>query len=255
MEQRETSNHNRIKGVIFDLGATLLYFDGEWPAIMAHSHGELLRELRAAGLELEEEAFLTDFRSQLDAYYAEREAEFIEYTTLYVLRDQLARWGYPEVAETVLRRALRKMYTVTETHWKPENDTLTTLKSLRAEGYRLGLISNAGDDEDVQTLIDNAGLRQFFEIIVTSAAQGIRKPNPRIFQLVLDFWDLPPDRTVMVGDTLGADILGARNAGIYSIWITRRAGTPSNQAHQDTIIPDATIATLAELPALLQKIE
>ena len=240
--------------MIFDLGATLLYFDGEWPEILASSHGELFRELRAAGLALEEEAFLRDFRAQLDAYYTEREAEFIEYTTLYVLRDQLARWGYPEVPETVLRQALRKMYSVTETHWKPEPDALSTLQILRGEGYRLGLISNAGDDEDVQTLIDNAGIRQFFEIIVTSAAQGIRKPNPRIFQLVLDFWELPPDRIVMVGDTLGADVLGARNAGIYSIWITRRANTPANLAHQDTIIPDATIATLAELPALLQKI-
>jgi FMN phosphatase YigB (HAD superfamily) len=53
----------------------------------------------------------------------------------------------------------------------------------------------------------------------------------------------------MVGDTLGADILGAKNAGVYSVWITRRA--PSNQPHQELIIPDATIDSLSALPGLL----
>jgi FMN phosphatase YigB (HAD superfamily) len=38
---------------------------------------------------------------------------------------------------------------------------------------------------------------------------------------------------------------------MQAIWITRRAGTAANRAHQDTIQPDAIIATLSELPALL----
>jgi FMN phosphatase YigB (HAD superfamily) len=58
----------------------------------------------------------------------------------------------------------------------------------------------------------------------------------------------------MVGDTLGADILGAQNAGIYAIWITRRADVPANRAHQDTIHPDAAIDSLAEIPGLLEKL-
>lgn len=254
MEAHNHPSRNGIQAVIFDLGGTLIYFDGAWPEVLARSHAELIRELRAAGIKLDEEAFLADFQSQLEAYYLEREAEFIEYTTLHVLRSLLSRWGFSEVPETVLRHALRKMYAVTQEHWKREPDTLATLESLRSQGFRLGIISNAGDDEDVQTLIDANELRPYFEIILTSAAEGIRKPNPRIFHRVLDYWGLLPEETAMVGDTLGADILGARNAGIFSIWITRRADTPGNQAHQDTILPDATISTLSELPALLQKI-
>jgi FMN phosphatase YigB (HAD superfamily) len=56
----------------------------------------------------------------------------------------------------------------------------------------------------------------------------------------------------MVGDKLSADILGASKAGLYSIWITRRADIPANQAFAAEIIPDATIATLSELPGLLE---
>ena len=58
----------------------------------------------------------------------------------------------------------------------------------------------------------------------------------------------------MVGDSLGADILGARNAGLYSIWVTRRADTAANRAHKDTIQPDAVISTLSELPPLLNSL-
>ena len=244
----------RIRGLIFDLGGTLMYFDGDWPEIFARSHGELLRELRAAGMDLEEQAFLGEFRRRLEAYYLERETEFIETTTLYLLKELLGQFGYPQAPEAALRAALRKMYAVTEQHWKLEEDALPTLDALREAGYRLALISNAGDDDDVQALIDGAAIRPYFEVIVTSAAQGIRKPNPRIFELVLEVWGFEPQETAMVGDTLGADILGARNAGIHAVWITRRAATPANRAHEDTIQPDVAIGALAELPAALERI-
>jgi 2-haloalkanoic acid dehalogenase type II len=146
------------------------------------------------------------------------------------------------------------MYAVTQKFWKPEPDAHATLEQLRQEGYRLGLISNASDDADVQALVDNAGLRDYFEVILTSAAQGIRKPNPQIFWTALDSLDVLPAQAAMVGDTLGADILGAQNAGIFSIWVTRRAATPANLAHADTIIPDARIDSLSSLPDLLNRL-
>jgi FMN phosphatase YigB (HAD superfamily) len=89
---------------------------------------------------------------------------------------------------------------------------------------------------------------------VSSARVGIRKPNPRIFNLALEALGIPPEKAAMVGDTLGADILGARNAGLMGIWITRRADSAANRAHAETIRPDAIIATLQELPGLLDNI-
>jgi HAD superfamily hydrolase (TIGR01662 family) len=147
------------------------------------------------------------------------------------------------------------MYTVSQAHWLPETDAHATLQTLREQGYRLGLISNAGDDADVQTLVDKAGLRSYFDTILTSAAMGIRKPNPRIFLAALEHWGYRPSQAAMVGDSLGADILGARNAGLFSVWITRRAETAANHAHGDTIQPDAMISTLSELPEFLRTLE
>lgn len=240
--------------IIFDLGNTLIYFDAPWPEILIQADRQLFLHLREAGIELEKREFLQTFRAQLEAYYREREAEFIEYTTHYVLSTLLAEWGYPHVPESVLRPALDAMYAVTQAHWQAEPDAEPTLKALQQRGYRLGLISNAADDRDVQILVDKANLRHYFDMILTSAAEGIRKPNPLIFQKMLDQWGILPFRAAMVGDTLGADILGAHNAGMYAIWITRRAESPANQAHAATIHPDSTIPALSDLPGLLHRL-
>ena len=206
-----TSNTKRaFDAVIFDLGGTLIYFDGEWPEILQQSDRALFNFLQSAGLSLDEVRFLGQFRDEMEAYYRERETEFIEYTTLYILREILKEWGYYGLPESMLRSALRASYSVTQVYWKTESDSGQVLEELKRQGYRLGMISNAGDDADVQVLVDQADLRGYFDFILTSAALGIRKPNPRIFQIGLDQWSLPATRVAMVGDTLGADIRNGR---------------------------------------------
>jgi len=250
MEIKPARRH--FEAIIFDLGGTLIYFEGSWPEVMAEAGAELHRSLREAGLDLEQDTFMQEFHTQMETYYVERESDFREYTTLYVVQKVLQDRGYTDVRESVLREALQAMYTVTEGHWHIEQDAVLTLETLIGKGYRLGLISNAGDDADVQTLVDNANLRDYFDLIITSAAEGIRKPSSHIFHKMLNYLGIEPSQAAMVGDTLSADILGARKAGLYSIWITRRADTPANQAFAGEIFPDATIATLSELSGLLE---
>ena len=240
----------KIKAVLFDLGGTLLYFDGELPQVLEDANRELLRFLQGRGVMLDGEFFLAEFRRRLNEYYIERDTEFIEHTTAYILRTLLADMNVI-IGEEDLAPALRKLYGVSQAHWKVEPDTVATLSKLQSKGLRMGIVSNASDDEDVQTLVDNAAIRPFFDFILTSAACGIRKPNPRIFEIALQHWDLFPDQIAVVGDTLGADILGARNAGMFSVWITRRADKPGNRDHLDTIEADATIHNLEELSELL----
>lgn len=241
----------RFDGIFFDLGNTLLHFQGAWPDVLRQADAQLLAHLTQQGFVLDPPTFLQEFRARLNAYYVQREAEFVEHTTAYVLQTLLSDLGYPDTPRDALRPALRALYTASQAHWRLEDDTLPTLRALRAAGYRLGIISNAGDDEDVQTLVDKSDMRQYFDLVLSSAACGVRKPNPQIFSLALSQLGLAPERTAMVGDTLGADILGAQHAGLYSIWLTRRADTPGNRDHLDTIIPDAQISSLSELPPLL----
>ena len=237
--------------IFFDLGDTLIYFDGS-PEVMTQASMALACYLqKSLGHPLDEHHFVSQFGQRLRAYYQEREADFIEDTTEYVLRSMLIEQGYPDVDPSHIRTALNEMYGITQSHWHAENDAIPTLRTLRAMGYHITLISNAADAQDVQSLVDKAGLRPYLEFILISADVGIRKPHPRIFQLALEYWQARPDQAVMVGDTLGADILGGLNAGIATIWITRRANTPENNDQKDIIQPDAVVPRLREIPELL----
>ncbi len=244
----------RFDALLFDLGGTLIYFDGGWPEVMQTANQELVAHLQGQGLQLDDERFAAEFQNRLEEYYLQRDTEFIEYTTALILHTLLVEHGHNHVTPEMLRPALKRLYAVSQAHWKPEADALPTLEKLRQAGFRLAIISNAGDDDDVQTLVDKAGIRNYFDFVLTSAACGIRKPNPRIFELALKQLRVNHDRAAMVGDTLGADILGANNAGVYSIWLTRRADTAANRDHLDTIQPNARIGNLTELPRLIKKL-
>ena len=245
---------HRFVAILFDLGDTLIYYDGNWPEVFAQARQAMLRSLNGDGVKTGKE-FLDDFYARMEGYYRERDTEFIEYTTHYVLRLTLNDWGYQSLPDEVSRRALVSFHQVTQASWHPEEDAIPTLQTLHQMGYRMAMISNAADDDNTQVLVDKLGARPFMEFILSSAAQGIRKPNPLIFRSALEQMGVAPQRAVMVGDTLGADILGAHNAGLYAIWITRRADRPANRAHADTIRPDARVARLSELPELMRRLE
>ena len=237
--------------VLFDLGNTLIYSEAPWPQTLDRSIEALTANLRQHGIALDEAVFPGEFRRRMLAYYHERDTEFIEYTTEYVLTNLLQEQQIELPGDGVVKNALRAMYAVSQANWRTESDTLSTLETLQSRGYRLGIISNAPDADDVEVLIDQSGIRRFFELILVSASIGRRKPHPAIFQLALDTFGVQPQNAVMVGDTLGADVIGANQIGMMSVWITRRAETPANRDHLDPIQPNATINTLAELPDLL----
>ncbi len=121
-------------------------------------------------------------------------------------------------------------------------------------GYRLGIISNAGDEANVQRLIEKANVRPYFQPILISAALGVRKPDPRPFQLVLREWDLAAEEVVMVGDTLTADILGAQNVSMRGIWMKTQAEREDNLRSLARVQPDATAEGLADLPDLIESL-
>lgn len=101
------------------------------------------------------------------------------------------------------------------------DDTLSTLRVLKQRGYILGVVTNRHYggrpfQEDLQTM----GLLDYFEYdhMAISADLGIRKPNPDIFMYALNELSVPPEEAAMVGDSLKADILGARMLNMLAIW-------------------------------------
>ena len=100
------------------------------------------------------------------------------------------------------------------------DDANAALENLR-DGCRLALVSNGPPDIQHEKL-EGAGLARYFDAVVVSGEVGIGKPDPRIFHLALDRLGAPPEDAAMVGDSLARDIVGARRAGIVTVWINRR---------------------------------
>lgn len=228
--------------ILFDLGSTLIYSKKPWPPIYEQADRVLVEFLRQAGIPLEIKTFSSEFETFLDSYYNVRGISPIEKTTFSALNELLEQKGFLDIPASVVRAALDAMYSLTQRNWFLEADAIPTLKKLRGKGYRLGMISNTSDDKNVQQLVDRWELRPFFESIITSAGCGFRKPDKRIFQIALDHFGVPPEQIAMVGDTPEADILGANQVGLYSIWITRRANIP--EEGELAIQPQAIITRL-----------
>jgi HAD superfamily hydrolase (TIGR01662 family) len=247
------NNPLRFPYVLFDLGSTLIYFEGDWPTVMNAALQQSTQYLRSLGYVLDEQAFPEAYYALIQSYYTKRNDKFVEYTSEYVLEHALREHSYPRPPVEHLRQALKVMYAVTQAHWHVEQDAAPVLQALRARGHRLGIVSNASDDDDVQTLVDNAQLRPYFDFILTSAKVEVRKPGSRIFKEALAYWDAQPEQAVMIGDTVTADVAGANQLGIASVWILRRADTPENHAAARQHRPGATIYALSELPALLER--
>ena len=244
---------NFIRAILFDFGGTLMYGRRDWTPVVAKADDMLTEHLIKQGMEINPGTFPIEFRKKLDDYFKQREKDLLETTYTFVLRELLKNKGYDDVSSNVLRTALDTLFSVTQTNWTLEEDAIPTLQKLRGMGYNLGIISNAGDDKDVQQLARGFGITEYFDFILTSAACSYRKPHPRIFELALSNWYCPPNEAVMVGDNLDADIRGAQEAGVYGIWINRRAHPDMEK--QEQVQPDASLSSLSELPSILDRLQ
>jgi putative hydrolase of the HAD superfamily len=237
-----------IRHVLFDLGGTLMRARADWGPIYQRADQALADTLRARNIQLNP----TTFRAHLHKYYEQRDQDFQETTYHFVLRELLRELGYAEVAEPILRSALDALYSVTQTNWELEDDALSAIQNLKSKNYQLGIFSNAGDDQDVQELAENFGIRAYFDFVLTSAACYYRKPHPRAFEIALARWNVTPKEAIMVGDSLSADIYGAKKLGMKTIWIARRAHF--NADEEQRIQPDFALRDFAELLPVLEKI-
>lgn len=244
---------NIIRAILFDFGGTLMYGRRNWTPIVAKADDALTNHLRSQGLDISVNTFSSEFRKRLNEYFTQREKDLLETTYTFVLRELLKDKGYDDLSGDFLRNALDALFAVTQENWTLEDDAITTLETLREKGYSLGIVSNAGDDTDVQKLAQGFGITKYFDFILTSAACSYRKPHPRIFELALSNWYCLPNEAVMIGDNLDADVRGAQEAGLYGVWLSRRADPKTEE--QEQVRPDASISSLSEFPALLDQLQ
>ncbi|MGW4398537.1 HAD family hydrolase [Amycolatopsis nivea] len=127
---------------------------------------------------------------------------------------------------------------------------LDDLGTLRAAGWRIGIVTNGMQDNQLAKL-HRTGLAGAVDGYCISAAVGLRKPDPRIFRLAAHHCGttLDPDDWV-IGDSPDLDIAGGHNAGLRTLWIshhrTWQQGQPPHRIAADL---REAVRILSEEPA------
>jgi putative hydrolase of the HAD superfamily len=98
-------------------------------------------------------------------------------------------------------------------------DVRPALLTARATGWRVVVASNW--DVSLHDVLARLRLASLLDGIVTSAQAGARKPAPAVFEQALRIVQVGPEDAIHVGDSLEEDVVGARNAGIEPVFISR----------------------------------
>jgi putative hydrolase of the HAD superfamily len=124
------------------------------------------------------------------------------------------------------------------------------LRALRDRGLRVGVCSNW--DWDLSEAIDEVGLTELVEVVISSAWVGARKPHPRIFEPSLAKLGADASEVVFVGDTWGPDVVGPQEMGMTPVYLRRDGHWPDDTAPRTL---DEGVLVAADLTAVLDLIK
>jgi FMN phosphatase YigB (HAD superfamily) len=195
-----------------------------------------------------QDQFIEIYAAAVEEIMAERDREGIEITCHERFRRTLERLGWaPADALSTLAEELTRVHmaAVRGVTWAP-GERVAAVRRV-APHYRLALLSNFDDAQCGREVLGDTGVAHLFEAVVISAEVRLRKPDRRIFDLVSGLLKLDPREILFVGDTPRDDVLGATEAGMSTVWITKGAAT----VPEGIPAPDFVIADLSGLPAIL----
>jgi putative hydrolase of the HAD superfamily len=125
-----------------------------------------------------------------------------------------------------------------------QKEAIPTLRSLLPR-YRLGVVTNFAYPSGIYRILEKFGLEEVFDPIVISGEVGWIKPSPIIFQVALSKLRMSAEQVVFVGDDPEADIKGAKNIGMKTVFLAR--GSSRCDA-------DITISHLSSLTDVIEKL-
>jgi putative hydrolase of the HAD superfamily len=231
-----------LDAVFFDVGNTLIRPEPSVGHVCARillegGHDRSLAEIDAL-LPLVDDYYEDRYRDD-DTFWTSDEGAADVWVGMYSLLCR--RLGIPESEAPVLAHAVYDAFGSPE-RWRPYPDVVPELERLRAAGIKIGIVSNW--DTRLEGILDGIGVGGLVETIVCSAVEGLRKPDPRIFELACERTGVRPERSAHVGDHMYADIVGARAAGMRPVLIDRHGDASGVRRRGVTCI--TTLARLEE---------
>jgi len=207
----------RFDAVLFDAGETLLHPDPSFPELIARFVRERGHEVSTRAVLDAEAALASSLADRFvtgGGWSLSRERSRSHWTSLY--REFAQHLG---IDDPGLPDHLYDRFAQAE-HYTLFPDALPALRDLRARGYRLGIVSNF--EAWLDGLLASLDVIPIVDAVVVSGAEGVEKPDRKIFDIALQRVGVPAERACYVGDSPHFDVEAARAAGMHALLIDRR---------------------------------
>ena len=244
----------KIRAVLFDLWGTLIS-EGSAPKMRRRTDSRVdhaITALTVQGIDCERDAVAQAFTAageELSRIHADGLDVSAEARTILYLRhvdptiaDRLDDDGWRAMHSAILGAALEV---------RPEliSGASAALAATKAHGLPTALVSNAGATPGfvLREILKDYDVLQYLDHTIFSDEVELSKPSPGIFERALEALDVAPTDAVFVGDQPILDVLGPRNAGLWSIQV--------GDLYESGIEPHVRMASIGGLPAALAKLD
>lgn len=233
----------RIKGIIFDYGGTLDTGGDHWSEVIWDAW-------QKSGVACDKEKFRECY------VYAERELARTlhilphhNFHDLLLIKMQIELQHLVELgafAPQDVEEKAGKIAGLCFASARSRVDASKPVLKKLSERWPLVLVSNFYGN--IETVLKDFGIDVFFSKVIESAVVGVRKPDPEIFRLGARAMHIPPENTLVIGDSLRKDIEPAEGIGCQVLWLKGKGWT----AEEDEQLHPNIIASLGEVLDFLE---
>lgn len=248
-----------IKAVLFDFADTLVHTERfDYDTCLGKVHQSLNRN----GISVSFEDFKQGYFDSRDRFYRETEETLEEQDFAERIRETLESCGIKLGANDKRIQEAAEAFSNCFVESLTIDGFLPSFLERLHEKYKLAVVSNMSFAEAVFQSLRKFDIAKYFDAIVVSGILGWRKPSARIFRETLQALDVKAEETVFVGDSLIADIKGAKKLGMKTVLVIEKdKKQPSTDTFQfyikegkSNVKPDKTISKLAKLPRALHNL-
>lgn len=246
-----------ITTVLFDMGGTLedIFVDEASEREAVEKLAEILK-----GCGLDPGVDLEELKRRVDAgwkrYGAYRDSCDVELKPVEIWCDYvLTDFSFPR--ETLAPRCeeIAHMWEVTHYHRRLRPRVVPMLEGLKGMGVKLGIISNTAALYQVFDVLEEYGIRDYFQDVTLSSVTGFRKPCTDIFTVSLRQVQSKPEECVYVGDTVSRDVIGSKRAGFAkAIQICSKLTGEKDSGIRREYEPDYMVEDIYEVYPIVQQL-
>ncbi|MCM3490144.1 HAD family hydrolase [Alkalihalophilus marmarensis] len=216
-----------MKAVLFDLDGTLLNRDASVHAFIENQYDRLNNGLK----HIPKETYCSRFIELDKRGYVWKDRVYQQLLAEFELSD--LKW------EDMLEDYISEF----KHHCVPFNGLKEMLKELKSMNILVGMITN-GYGQFQMDNIEALGIKEFFDVILVSEWEGMKKPNQEIFHRALERLNVASAESIFVGDHRDNDVYAAQQAGMKAIW--------KIDSEWDQVDADFIVENLLEIPTIIE---